>query len=101
MKIKCLNCGHEFHGPIIIDKLGECCTCKKCGSTFDGPVVMLHKGHQNKVLGRRCYVKSVSGRELNEGYIIGFNNGKYEIRLTMTGNIVHVSNVYLEIKFIE
>lgn len=35
MLVKCLNCGHEFHGEIKRDELGKHSECEKCGSTFD------------------------------------------------------------------
>ena len=45
MKIKCLNCGHEFDGSISYDKLGWYSSCEKCGGSFDvdvpnGKIVM-------------------------------------------------------------
>lgn len=36
MKVKCLNCGHEFETTEIEeDDLGTYCICEECGSSFD------------------------------------------------------------------
>lgn len=36
MKVKCLNCGHEFETTEIKeDYLGKHCVCEKCGASFD------------------------------------------------------------------
>lgn len=36
MKVKCLNCGHEFETTEIKeDNLGTHCTCDECGASFD------------------------------------------------------------------
>jgi hypothetical protein len=45
MKIRCLNCVHEFDGGISMDKLGWHSCCEECGSSFDvdvpnGKIVM-------------------------------------------------------------
>ena len=35
MKLKCLQCGHEFDGTIEYDELGWHSTCPKCDGSFD------------------------------------------------------------------
>ena len=35
MKLKCLNCGHEFDGSISKDELGWHSSCPKCEGSFD------------------------------------------------------------------
>lgn len=36
MKVKCLNCGHEFETTEIKeDDLGLHCICEECGASFD------------------------------------------------------------------
>ena len=35
MKLKCLNCGHEFDGSISKDELGWHSGCPKCNGSFD------------------------------------------------------------------
>ena len=36
MKVKCLNCGHEFETTEIKeDYLGKHCICEECGASFD------------------------------------------------------------------
>lgn len=36
MKVKCLNCGHEFETTEIEeDDLGTYCICEECGASFD------------------------------------------------------------------
>lgn len=45
MKLKCLNCNHEFAGTISYDELGWHSSCPECDSSFDvvlpeGPIIM-------------------------------------------------------------
>lgn len=35
MRLKCLQCGHEFEGSISKDKLGWHSSCPKCQGSFD------------------------------------------------------------------
>lgn len=35
MKLKCLQCGHEFEGLISLDNLGWHSACPTCGGSFD------------------------------------------------------------------
>ena len=35
MKLKCLNCGHEFEGCISLDALGWHSLCPECEGSFD------------------------------------------------------------------
>lgn len=35
MKLKCLQCGHEFEGIVSKDELGWHGSCPKCGGSFD------------------------------------------------------------------
>lgn len=35
MKLKCLQCGHEFDGTIECDELGWHSACPECGGSFD------------------------------------------------------------------
>lgn len=35
MKLKCLQCGHEFEGSISLDELGWHSSCPSCGGSFD------------------------------------------------------------------
>lgn len=45
MKVKCLNCGHEFETTEIEeDDLGRCCICEECGASFDVDVDEIVEG---------------------------------------------------------
>lgn len=35
MKLKCLNCDHEFESTISYDELGWHSSCPECGGSFD------------------------------------------------------------------
>ena len=35
MKMRCLNCGHEFDGPVYLDELGPHGSCPACEGSFD------------------------------------------------------------------
>lgn len=35
MKMCCLNCGHEFDGPVYEDELGTFGSCPECEASFD------------------------------------------------------------------
>lgn len=45
MKVKCLNCGHEFETTEIEeDNLGQYCICEECGASFDVDVDEIVEG---------------------------------------------------------
>ena len=45
MKVKCLNCGHEFETmEIEEDNLGRYCICEECGASFDVDVDEIVEG---------------------------------------------------------
>lgn len=45
MKVKCLNCGHEFETTEIKeDDLGRYCICEECGASFDVDVDEIIEG---------------------------------------------------------
>lgn len=59
MKIKCLNCGHEFEGSISNDELGWHGYCEECDSSFDVDVeeYLIPNGTKVKLAdGRICIV---------------------------------------------
>lgn len=45
MKVKCLNCGHEFETTEIEeDNLGRYCICEECCASFDVDVDEIVEG---------------------------------------------------------
>ena len=54
------------------------------------------QGKPEEILGRQCAVDSKNCKSLETGYIIGFKEGRYEIRLIKTGIIMHTNKVMVE-----
>lgn len=72
MKLKCLQCGHEFEGMISHDELGWHSTCPKCEGSFDvdapeGPIVM---AFTTKVDGVNPYVNFTD--DLHDASLISY-----------------------------
>ena len=66
MKVKCLNCGHEFETTEIEeDNLGQYCICEECGASFDVDVDEIVEGKwKPHLIGVGSYMALISSSVL-------------------------------------
>lgn len=53
------------------------------------------KGSPNDVLGCRCDVLDRTSTKLNKGYIIGYQDQKYIVRLETTGDVIRTKKIVM------